>query len=479
MKQDLPLPVIPGLSVALAPFNTPMHQIFGLIPESEPLSSNLVYIDNIQIPESYQLVLAVPVGKLLPEKFQPLIVLSKHNPLPLNARVVSYNFPHLRVLGGILSPSNANLAAVQFNQHFFSSHYLCLGMLPNSHPLSYGLSTQLLPSVQAVQPLLAIPIPPSGDGLLMPQERVPFEPMEKVKSQLNNIPPTELSTPSTPSIEEILIRSLEQFAGKYPNAQPFNVPDNFHLWPCLHDENLNSQTKEFPVGLVPKSMPPNPKILSLVLPDFKYSEDIWTDFKPVALLDGPSSMPSYFKPLIMSPLFEPNTIDNSVRLPIIITKTDKNNETQYFQFVLVENASEPIPTGHLMCVSPNILSEHSFMTTPKTSSDPDTPDNLAIHPRFLKTKANENTTETIPATSTASTTISSTTFTPTNTTMAAAQQQSGRSKSFKQSDNVTTIKYHSSKKSWKQPTLFEPSVRVIKRTPIKARESFLWSLFGY
>ncbi|KAI9555777.1 hypothetical protein GHT06_018293 [Daphnia sinensis] len=477
VQEDLPLPYIPNYSVVAAPFNTPGHQILGLLPKNEPLTANLLWVDDIKMPEVSQLVLALPNGQILPEKFELLVIRFKTQPLPYNARIVSYNFPRLRYPGGFFNPTNSHLIAVPYNRkpEFSAASYVCLGLLHNLHPLSYTLATH------QVQPLVSPAIPtkanqPSFQSTIVQQQMpmVSIPPLEFLQSAAVDFVTPSSPLPLTRTAENILLRSLEQFTERHPETPLFQVPDNFELSAVRPEIFVDSRERNRPVGIVPKSVPIQSNLLPLMSPpNHDDMDNIWTEFQVVVAMDTSSSLPPFFQPFILVKTIQGDVSENGVKLPVFVSINDEDNGKSSYQIVLVRNPYEPIPVHpyFIMCMVPKIRKEPtSPMTTTKTPlSNADVLDNPAMHPRMTAT-----TTSKPYITETAKTSIPTAKKTE-------PPHENGRddvAANASQSNQVEG-KPLPSKKSWKYRFSFmEPSVKVIKREEATTQRSIL-SYFGY
>jgi hypothetical protein len=474
--KELPLPYIPNFSVVAAPFNTPGHQILGLLPKSEQITSKMLWVDDIQIPEVFQLVLALH-DQLLSESFQPLVVIFKSEPLPANARILSYTFPRLRSPGGFFNPINSHLLAIPFDYHqFASASYLCLGLLNNFHPLADTLATQKLTPVAISNSRTS-----SQPSLQSPVIELPQQP---VRPAVHLVEPAAVDfvTPSSPlplarSDESILFRSLEQFIERYPKTPLFTAPENFQILTMLPEDYLNSQQESHPVGLVPKSMALEPNFLPMSIPsDYYNAQNPWNEFQVVAAMN--LSFPRFFQPLILMKPLDIDLFNNGVKLPLWTVVNEKGKGQSSYQVVLIRNIYEPMPDSPYLvtCIVPRIQPEAislSFIVkTPRWMSSPDVLDNPAIHPRV------------IAATST------SKSFIETAKASIPAVTMSEPSDRERRIENITTPignqsnraqgKSLPSKKSWKNRPSYdiEPSVKVVKREPSKTQRS-IWSYFGF
>ncbi len=471
--KDLPLPYIPNFSVVAAPFNTPGHQILGLLPKSEQITSKMLWVDDIQIPEVFQLVLALH-DQLLSESFQPLVVILKSEPLPANARILSYNFPRLRSPGGFFNPINSHLLAIPFNYHqFASASYLCLGLLNNFHPLADALATQKLTpfaisNSQTSQPSLQSPV----IELQQPVRPIPA-------AHLLETAAVDFVTPSSPlplarSVESsILFRSLEQFIERYPKTPLFTAPENFKILTMLPEDYLNSQQESHPVGLIPKSVALEPNFLPMSIPsDYYDAQNPWNEFQVVAAMN--LSFPRFFQPLILMKPLDIDLFNNGVKLPLWTVVNEKGKGRSSYQVVLIRNIYEPMPDSPYLvtCIVPRIEPETislSIVKTPRMSS-PDVLDNPAIRSRVIAANS------------------TSKSFIETAKASIPAVKMSEPSDRERRIENITPIGIQSnqakgkslpSKKSWEnRPSYIEPSVKVVKREPSTARRS-IWSYFGF
>ncbi|KZS10953.1 Uncharacterized protein APZ42_024462 [Daphnia magna] len=475
VQEDLPLPYIPNYSVVAAPFNTPGHQILGLLPKNEPLTANLLWVDDVKVPEASQLVLALPKGQVLPEKFELIVIRFKTEPLPYNARIVGYNFPRLRYPGGFFNPTNSHLIAVPYNRksEFSAASYVCLGLLHNSHPLSYTLATQ------QVQPLVPPAIPsktnqPSFQSTVVQQQMpmLSIPPLKFLRPAAVDFVTPSSPLPLTRTAENILLRSLEQFIERHPETPLFQLPDNFELSAVRPEIFVDSRERNRPIGIVPKSVPLQSNLLPLMgPPNHDDMTNIWTEFQVVVAMDMSSSLPPFFQPFILVKTIQSDLSENGVKLPVFVNINDEDNGKSSYQIVLVRNPYEPIPVHpyFIMCMVPKIQKElTSPMTTIKTPiSNADVLDNPAIHPRMIATttsKPYETTKTSIPAVK--------------KTEPAHENGRDDITANASQSNQVEG-KPLPSKKSWKYRFSFmEPSVKVIKREEATTQRSIL-SYFGY
>lgn len=478
VQEELPLPYVPNYSLVAAPFNTPGHQILGLLPKNEPLTANLLWIDDIKVPEVSQLVLALPNGQLLPEKFELIVVSLKTDTLPYNARILSYNFPRLRYPGGFFNPTNSHLVAVPYNRNQFSpASYVCLGLLHNSHPLSYILATQ------QVQQLVPPAFPsktnqPSFQSTVAQQQMavLSIPPLEFLQSAA-----VDFVTPSSPlplsrTAEITLLRSLEQFTERHPETPLFQLPDNFELSAVRPEVFVDSRERNRPIGLVPKSVPLQSNLLPLMgPPNHDDMQNIWTEFQVVVAMDMGSPLPPFFQPFILVKTIQGGLSENGVKLPVFANIDDESNGKSSYQIVLVRNPYEPIPAHpyFIMCMVPKIQKEliSPMMTTIKTPLlNADVLDNPAIHPRMIPSSTSKPYIAEIAKTSIPV------------VKMTEPSRENGHdiiiTNNVSQSNHVQG-KPLPSKKSWKfRLPLMEPSVKVIKREEATTQRSIL-SYFGY
>ncbi|XP_057367831.1 uncharacterized protein LOC130688809 [Daphnia carinata] len=477
VQEDLPLPYIPNYSVVAAPFNTPGHQILGLLPKNEQLTANFLWVDDVKIPEVSQLVLALPNGQVLPEKFELIVIKFKTEPLPHNARIVGYNFPRLRYPGGFFNPINSHLVAVRYNRksEFSAASYVCLGFLPNSHPLSYSLATQQVQS--RVPPAIPSKTNQPSFRNTVVQQQMPMlsiPPLEFLRPSAVDFvtPPSPL--PLTRTAEKILLRSLEQFTERHPETPLFQVPDSFELSAVRPEIFVHSRERNRPIGIVPKSVPLQSNLLPLMgPPNHDDMENIWAEFQVVVAMDTSSSLPPFFQPFILVKSIQGDLSENGVKLPVIISINDEDNGKSSYQIVLVRNPYEPIPVHpyFIMCMIPKIQKElTSPVTTTKTPlSNADALDNPAIHPRMTATTTSkpyitETTKSSIP--------------TAKKTEPAHENGRDDMAANASQSNQVEGQPLPS-KKSWKYRFSFmEPSVKVIKREEATTQRSIL-SYFWY
>jgi hypothetical protein len=481
--EELPLPYIPNFSVVAAPFNTPGHQILGLLPKSEQITSKMLWVDDIQTPEVFQLVLAKH-DQVLTKSFQPLVVIFKSEPLPINARILSYDLPRLRAPGGFFNPINSHLLAIPFNfQQFSSASYLCLGLISNFHPFSYSLATQT--------PIVKSQTSQSSSGSpVIELQQMPVRPIPAAQ-HLPRPAAVDFVTPSSPlplvrSDESILIRSLQRFAETQPNTPLFKTPENFDLSLLLPDDYMNSLNDSHPIGLVPKSMAlEQPNFLPMSVPsNADHTLTPWTDFQVVASMN--SSIPQFFRPLIyMKTLDIDSQIDsfnNGVKLPIWLIVNEMGREQQQYQAVLIRNPYEPMPDSpyFVLCMTPlpEAISSSSTVKTPLSTDVLDS--NPAIHPRVIATSTSK---PFIDAETTKSSIAAVKTSEPAEdrerrietipTTPIVSQSNQVRGK-------MLGSKPLPSKKSWKNRLSYnmEPSVKVVKREPSSTTSRSILSYFG-
>lgn len=427
----------------------------------------MLWIDNIQIPEDVQLVLVLipDPHSLSANNFQPLYVIPK-DAVSLNFRIINYSFPHLRIRGGFLSPSNSYLVIAPAGQQPLS--VLCLGLLPNDHP-SIPKSFQALSNANHVPLNSAV-----SHGQVIPKQSLPVVVADRLPSIVPYFvvpsPPLPLSQP-TLSAEANLLRSLQQFLDKDANLRFIREPDNFELVPVSPDTFRTSLKSQHAVGLIPKSIPVSDDFIQFKPLDPEY-QDLWADYQVVA--DNTTSpAPSFFQPFIVVPIGEPMLNDNCVKLPFFVTRNTQNPDTSIsLQFVLVRNLYELMPAQSFMvlCLVPK--SQFNNSAIPTNSTDSDVLDYPAMQPRLVLTTTTEKPT-TIATVGSALTLIDETPIAPKTVTAAVSNQSYKQTESSleshtdsgKQSD--TGFRPLPSKKSWKNRLLpvIEPSVTVVKRTP--------------
>lgn len=412
------------------------------------------------------MVMLLPVDdQIMPANFLVLVVMCKGKPLPPNAQILTYNFPPLRSPEGFFNPIKDHILAIPFESISSNySSYLGLGLLPNSHRLSNVLSTaqqiQQVQAAKAAEMNVTITIPSTPQLPIPPNQ--PSQPAA-------TLPPQILPSP----LDEFgVVHAIEEFTAKYPGVPLFQLPDNFLITGVRPENILASLGKKYPLILLRKPVSPSPDYLILKGPPHHNETDQpWGDFQLVAKTDTNPLNPPFFLPLILVSVLQNGLSNNELRLPIFVNlhdKVEKENVTSIFQVVLLLNQLEP-PTHpyFIMCMAP------SENPTNKNSSDPDAPDNPAIHPRFLPSTS---TTTSIPIINKIST----------STTIAPVTEPVRGNKPVVAGPDIAGSKSEKkplpSKKSWKNRlppyrVTVEPSVKVVKREPAKASEnSFVLTL---
>lgn len=453
--------MVPNFSVALARFGQLGHHLLGLLPEAESIPDYMLKVDDIQIPETMQLVLVFPRSSAMPKSFKALVVILKDHPLPVTGRVVKYSFPHLRIPGGgFASPSNADLFATSTNsRQFTSSPYLCLGLLPNLPvPLPFG-PLPPPPPFGLHQPIsLAIP-PPIPPLFSMP----PFIP---------NLMIPRFPLPLAESAESTLIHSLQQYVKNKKGNELFFSPENFSLTIVSHTSFLSS-ANEYPIGIIPKFLPLSSRFIQLPTPkNMDDSQDLWTDFLVVADTKKDQQPSIFFQPIIFTPA-EQQLTNNGVRLPLQLRMIGSSNETVLYDGVLVRNMFESLPSKDflLYCITPNTQSNETSIDK-KKKSDADVLDYPAMQPR---NKPVSSTTQ-LPViyTTKPTTRKPTTTYVPSTTKPSVDHEVRNNN-----------VKPFPSKKSWKNQrknhltTTIEPSVNVVKRAHNEATEFSIMSFLGF
>ena len=310
------------MNTAVAKIGTFDYHILGLLPKSEELSSEFLWVDNIRIPEEVQLILALPNARTLPNSFEFLLVAPKSEPLPPNARILNYSFPRLRSSNSFFNPINSHLLAVPFLSIYSNcTSYLGLGLLPNAHPLSLALSLQHVQPAPPAQPIT----PPS-----------PTAP-----------PPYPSGNVSAPT------RSLEQ------------LQDNFRITGIERAKILLG--KQYPLLVTSKSMTPHPNYIpyNLTLPHHEETHKLLNDFQIVAKMDEDPWVPPNFYPLVLVPIQIGDLSDNEIKLHMFIniTEGEEVNEKKNFQVVMLRNPFQkytPAYPYYIMCIVPKNQPESSL-----------------------------------------------------------------------------------------------------------------------